>query len=213
MAPTRSFATLRMTDTALRMNVTREIAVTTALLLIDIQNDYFPGGAMELVGAPEAAEQAAGLLEGFRRKGWPVVHIQHISTRPGATFFVPGTVGAEIHEAVRPLGEEPVFVKHFPNCFRETPLLEYLRAREIGRLVLAGMMTHMCVDTTTRAAADLGFACRLAHDACATRALVFQGREVAAEDVQAAYLAGLDGLFAQVRSAREICEKLGLGVE
>jgi nicotinamidase-related amidase len=182
--------------------------MATGLLLIDIQNDYFPGGAMEVVGASEAATQAANLLDTFRQKILPIIHIQHIATRPGATFFLPNTFGAEIHESVRPANHEPVFKKHFPNSFRETPLLEQLRSAKISRLVIAGMMTHLCIDTTTRAAADLGFACSLAYDGCATRALSFNGVQVSAESVQAAYLAGLNGLFAKVLPVSELCAEL-----
>lgn len=178
----------------------------TALLIIDIQNDYFPGGAMELVDADAAAAGAATLLEAWRRRSAPVIHVQHLSTRPGATFFVPGTPGVEIHEAVRPRDGEVLFRKHFPNSFRETGLLDHLRASGIDGLVIAGMMTHVCIDTTTRAAADLGFACSLAYDACATRALSFNGRQASAGDVQTAYLAALDGLFARVRPVAELAD-------
>jgi len=183
-------------------------AMSAALLIVDIQNDYFPGGAMEVVGATAAAAQAAKLLALFREQGRPVIHMQHLSTRPGATFFLPGTPGAEIHAAVRPQGEERVFQKHFPNSFRDTSLLDHLRQEKVSALVIAGMMTHMCIDTTTRAAADLGFACALAHDACATRALAFNGVQVSAESVQAAYLAGLNGLFARVRPVSELAVEL-----
>ena len=98
--------------------------MTAALLIIDIQNDYFPGGASALVGPEEAAKQAAKLIAAFRKKGQPVIHMQHLSVRPGATFFVPGTKGADIHESVKPLAGETVLQKNFPNCFRETRLLE-----------------------------------------------------------------------------------------
>jgi nicotinamidase-related amidase len=182
--------------------------MSTALLLIDIQNDYFPGGAMELAGSREAGERAAALLAAFRGRGLPVIHVQHVSTRPGATFFLPDTRGVEIHDGVAPLAGETVVRKHFPNSFRETELLDQLRRRGTGELVVAGMMTHMCVDTTVRAAFDLGFGIRLAHDACATRALAFGGATVAAADVQNAFLASLNGLFAKVRSADEICAEL-----
>jgi nicotinamidase-related amidase len=178
--------------------------MSQALVLIDLQNDYFPGGRMELVGADAAAGQAAGLLETFRERAQPVVHIQHIAKRAGATFFLPGTEGAEIHSAVRPSAGERVIVKHFPSAFRETDLQTVLRELGISQVVFAGMMTHMCVDTTVRAAADLGFACTLAHDACATRALQFGGSQVSAEDVQLAYVAALNGAFATVRSASEL---------
>jgi nicotinamidase-related amidase len=182
--------------------------MATALLIIDIQNDYFPGGAMEVVGATTAANQAAKLLAAFRQKARPIIHIQHIATRAGATFFLPNTVGAKIHESVRPGPDEAIFQKHFPNSFRETGLLEHLRDAEISRLVIAGMMTHMCIDTTTRAAADLGFACSLAYDASATRTLSFNGVKVSAESVQTAYLAALNGLFAKVLTTSELCADL-----
>ncbi len=182
--------------------------MTQALLLIDLQNDYFPGGTMELVGADAAVAQAALLLQACRGRGLPVIHVQHIAQRPGATFFLPGTRGAEIHAAVQPARGEAVVTKHFPNSFRETPLLQALRERGITQLLVAGMMSHMCVDTSVRAAADLGFGCQLAHDACATRELQFDGASVAAADVQRAYMAGLNGAFAKVQTAAEIVAAL-----
>ena len=178
--------------------------MSDALVIIDIQNDYFPGGAMELAGAQEAAGAAAGLLSRFRQAGLPVVHVRHESTRPGSTFFLPGTGGAQIHPLLAPQPGEAVVLKHFPNCFRETNLLEILRGFSATRLTFCGMMTHMCVDTGVRAAFDLGFACRLASDACATRDLAFGGRSVAAADVQTAYLAALGAVFAQVAPASEL---------
>ncbi|MFZ2652080.1 MAG: cysteine hydrolase family protein [Burkholderiaceae bacterium] len=181
--------------------------MTTALVLIDLQNDYFPGGTMELVGADSAVSQAKRLLDAFRLRSLPIWHIQHIAKRAGASFFLPGTAGAEIHASVRPASSERVVIKHFPNSFRETTLLEDLRASGISNLVLAGMMTHMCVDTTVRAAADLGFQCSLAHDACATRNLQFSGQVVDAKSVQLAYLAALNGSFASIRAAEELCSE------
>jgi len=175
-----------------------------ALIIVDIQNDYFPGGKMELVGSNEAAGEAARLLRAFRERGSPIFHIQHVSTRPGATFFLPDTEGMKIHESVAPLASETVIVKHFPNSFRETKLLEALRAAKIERLAIAGMMTHMCIDTTVRAAFDLGFQCQLAQDACATRDLTRQGVTVPAAQVQTAFLAALDGVFAKVVTVEEI---------
>jgi nicotinamidase-related amidase len=179
--------------------------MNAALLIIDIQNDYFPGGAMELAGSEEAARNAAKVLQEFRRRGWPVVHVQHVSVRPGAMFFLPNTPGVEIHASVAPGEGETVFQKHYPNCFRETPLLEHLRRHNIRQLVVAGMMTHMCVDTTVRAAFDLGFECVLIHDACATRKLSFGDVTVAAGQVQASYLAALGGAFAKLQSAEDWC--------
>ena len=182
-----------------------------ALLIIDIQNDYFPGGAMELVGSPEAGAKAGALLQAFRRHAGSIVHMQHVSIRPGATFFLPNSKGVEIHQSVRPNQDEAVFQKHYPNSFRDTPLLEHLRKHQVTQLVIAGMMTQMCVDSTTRAAADLGFPCLLARDACATKSLSFGGATVSAENVQAAFLAALNGLFARVLTVDEICADLNTG--
>ncbi len=178
------------------------------LVLIDIQNDYFPGGSMELVGSTEAVAKAKEVLTLFRTKGLPVVHIQHIASRPGSTFFLPGTSGADIHHDVKPIAGEPVFVKDSPSSFEGTGLLEYVRERGAMQLYFAGMMTHMCVDTTVRAAKYLGFDSTVIHDACATRVLSFQGNTVAAKDVQTAYMAALNGFFAAVRSTEEIARDL-----
>jgi len=181
--------------------------MSAALVLIDIQNDYFPGGAMILAGADAAGERAAALLDGCRSKGMPVIHIRHIAVRPGGTFFLPGTPGAELHPCVVPIDDEPVIIKHYPNAFRETGLEPELRKRGIVHVLFAGMMTHMCVDTTVRAAKDLGFECSLAHDACATKDLLFGDRRVSAEDVQTAYCAALHGSFAKVVSVAELAEE------
>jgi nicotinamidase-related amidase len=178
------------------------------LLLIDIQNDYFPDGAMELVGSSIAGAKAGELLRVFRQKALPIIHIQHVSTRPGASFFLPNSVGVQIHEGVAPTSGEAVFPKNYPNSFYGTPLLQHLRDHQLSQLVIAGTMTHMCIDTTTRAAADLGFQCVLAHDACAARALSFGGATVSAENVHTTFLAALNGFFAKVLSVEEICADL-----
>lgn len=180
----------------------------TALLIIDIQNDYFPGGRMEVEGSLEASLKAKGLLGAFRDRGLPVIHIRHISNRPGATFLLTGTDGTEIHPNAAPLPGEPVVVKHFPNSFRETELLSLLKGKGIERLVICGMMTQMCVDATTRAAFDLGFSCTIVHDACAARAIAFKGVEVPAPQVHASFLAPLGAVYARVVSAEEAAAEL-----
>ena len=179
-----------------------------ALVLIDIQNDYFPGGKMELVGSEQAGQHAGRLLAGFRAKKAPVFHVQHISTHPGATFFLPDTNGVKIHASVLPLQGEAVVAKHYPNAFHETTLLRQLRESAVDTLFFAGMMTHMCVDTTVRAAFDLGFICLVAHDACATLDLAFGGKTVPADNVQAAYMAALNWIFAKVEKTETLCGEL-----
>lgn len=178
--------------------------MSAALVLIDIQKDYFPGGRMTLEGADAAAENAARLLEQFRARSWPLFHVQHLSTRPNATFFVPGTDGVEFHPSVAPRTGESVIQKNFPNAFRATRLDTELRSRGITELVVVGMMTHMCIDTSVRAAFDLGFKVELAHDACATRNLRFGETELLAAQVHGSFIAALNGTFATARTTAQI---------
>jgi len=176
----------------------------TALLVIDIQNDYFPGGAMELEGADAAGAKAGEALAKFRKEGKPVLHVRHLSVRPGSTFFLPGTKGAEIHPSVKPLGGETMIEKNFPNSFRNTDLKATLDKLQVKNLVVAGMMTHMCVDASVRHAADLGYKITLLGDACATRAQSYGGEKVPARQVHTAFLAALNGFYAKVVDTHEL---------
>jgi nicotinamidase-related amidase len=185
-----------------------EAMAESALLIIDIQNDYFPGGAMTLEGAEAAGQNAAKLLAAFRARHLPVFHMQHLSVRPGATFFIPGTPGAEIHPSLAPAANEKVLEKNYPNSFRETALETRLEAAGTRHLVIAGMMTQMCVDATVRQAFDLGYRITLAADACATRDQSFGGQTIPAAQVHGAFLAALNGLYAKVLPVDEILPTL-----
>ena len=182
--------------------------MANALLMVDIQRDYFSGGRMEVEGALKAAEGAKQLLEHFRRRGEMVIHIRHLSTRPGATFFLPGTEGTEIHESVLPLPGEPELEKNLPNSFVGTGLDAMLKAGGADRLVICGMMTHMCIDTTVRAAFDLGYQVLLPHDATATRALAFGDMKIPAAQVQGAFMSALGAVFARVLDVEEVIKLL-----
>lgn len=182
--------------------------MNTALLIIDIQNNYFPGGNGELTGSVEAATNAARLLSAARRAKWPIIHVQHISTRQGAKIFIPGTPGVEIHKVVQPLPGEKIITKHYANSFRETGLHDLLRDAPIDHLFIGGMMSPMCIDATTRAAFDLGFTCTVAHDACATRDLAFKGVSVPARQVHASFMAALSAVYAEVKSTDDILKDI-----
>ncbi|MBV8326757.1 cysteine hydrolase family protein [Chryseobacterium sp.] len=166
----------------------------TALLIIDVQNDYFPGGKMTLDSADQAGENTKRILEYFRKKRLPVVHIMHVSAHEGAAFFLPDTPGAAINSRVSPLAGEKIIVKHFPNSFRETKLLEYLQSEKIKNLVITGMMTDVCVESTTRAAFDFGFTNTIIGDATATKDRELNGQIVKAAEVQQSFLAGISAL-------------------
>jgi len=182
----------------------------TALLIVDLQNDYFQGGAMKLAGIDEASGNARRLLDHARTCRWPVFHLRHLSIRDDATFFLPDTPGSEIHASVAPREGEPVIIKHFPNSFRGTDLEKALRDQSVERLLVCGAMSHMCIDTTVRAAFDMGFSCLVAHDACATRDLAFKGKSIPAVSVHTVFMAALNGSFARVTSTDEILASPGM---
>lgn len=163
----------------------------TALLIIDIQNDYFPGGRHPLVNPLEAAKKAYELLQCFREHGGHHVHIQHIELDPDAAFFRKGDSGSDIHDSVAHFEGEPIVYKNEPNAFLNTDLLERLRGWDVKRVVITGMMTHMCVDATARAAADFGFQVIVVEDACATRELVYGDTTIPAGLVHKSFLAAL----------------------
>lgn len=178
--------------------------MTRALVIIDIQNDYFPGGAHPLVGSVAAVERASAVLAAFREAGDPVVHIQHVWDAPDASFMRPGTAGVEIHPLVAPVGDEPVLRKAEPNAFVGTSLEDTLRGFAPDELVVLGMMSSMCVDSTVRAASELGFAVTLVHDACAAPDLTFGDTTVPGEAVHAAFMAALSGTFATLVGAQHV---------
>jgi nicotinamidase-related amidase len=162
-----------------------------ALLIIDIQDFYFPGGRSALVEPEKAAANAALLLDIFRKNKLPVVHVRH-NSEPGG----------KINDMVKPLPGEKVVSKDAVNCFVGTDLLEYLKTYKIDTLVICGMQTHMCVEAATRAASDYGFKCILIHDACATRDLRFNDKIIKAEDVHYSTLSTLKN-YSQVLSTKE----------
>ncbi|WOV83093.1 cysteine hydrolase family protein [Sporosarcina jeotgali] len=178
--------------------------MSTALIIVDIQNDYFANGKMELVNPDKAAANAAKVLESFRKNNKEnIFHVQHIAADPALGFFLPDTEGAEIHETVQPLENENIIIKHFPNSFLKTDLESKLRENNVTKVIVIGMMTHMCIDATVRAAVDLGFETTLIEDACATRDLSYEGTDVTAEQVHYAFVGALNGMYAKVTSTED----------
>jgi nicotinamidase-related amidase len=163
----------------------------TALLIIDEQEFYFPGGQLPLVDPEAASEKTTMVLKLFRDQKLPVIHIQHAG-------------GSPIHNNVLPIPGERVITKEEANGFNGTDLLDYLKFLEVSRLIICGMQTHMCVEATTRAAYDFGFKCIVVQDACATRDLKWSDRTVSAADVQASTLASLSRIYAQIVNAADL---------
>ena len=158
----------------------QEQEAKTALIIIDIQEFYYPGGFSELYQPEIAGKNAQKVLHEFRKNNDLVVHIRHNAKE-----------GAEIHQDVAPLPDEKVISKNQVNSFRDTDLLEYLHKNKVTELVLVGMQTHMCLEAATRAGADFGFKCTVIQDACTTKDLKFGDRIVKAMDVHYSTLSTL----------------------
>jgi nicotinamidase-related amidase len=169
----------------------------SALVLIDCQQTYREG-IMQLVGVEPALKEAAALLARFRAAGRPVIHIMH-DAGPSTPYDVTAPIG-QIAAIVAPIQGETVIVKKFPSAFEQTELDAELKKLGVKNVVYAGFMTHMCVNSTTRASFNHGYANTVVAGATATRPLPGSapGQDVAAEAVQEASLSALGDLFAVV---------------
>lgn len=182
--------------------------MNTALIIVDIQNDYFPNGNMELHNPEKAASNAAKVLEWFRKNQKDnIFHVQHIAASPELGFFLPNTEGAEIHDSVQPLESESIVVKNFPNSFLKTTLEQELKEKGITKVVVVGMMTHMCIDATVRASVDLGYETILIEDACATREMTYNNQIVPAEKVHYSFVSALQSMYAEVTSTENFLKE------
>jgi nicotinamidase-related amidase len=180
----------------------------TALLVIDIQNFYFEGGLVPLTGSVEAGDQAKRVLEAFRAKHLPVIHVRHVPKSVAIVDGEPADPQYRIRPVVAPAAGEKIVSKRYANSFRETDLREHLQKAGIKKLVILGMQTHMCVEAASRAATDLGFEVTVIHDACATRPLEFGGEKVPAAQVHAAALAAINGTYGRVISVDQLLKEL-----
>jgi nicotinamidase-related amidase len=168
----------------------------SALILIDIQNTY-RRGLMQLTNVEPAIVEAQKLLIIARELNIPVIHIQH-DAGVGSPYDVSADIGA-IAAEVAPIAGEKVLVKNYPNSFVQTELDAELKSLGIKNIVLAGFMTHMCVNSTAHGAFNLGYACTIVASATATRPLLsINGKVLSAEEVHLGALASSRDLYAVV---------------
>ncbi len=177
----------------------------TIVVTLDIQRDYFPGGAFPLWRAGSALRAARRILDAARAASIPIIHIKHEGLEPAASFLRAGSRWTEPHPGlgIPPDGSEMIIVKHEPDAFLGTELEEALRAREACWIVWMGMMTWMCVDTTLRAAAARGWQGILVEDACASGWLIKDGLPIFPWTSQRAFLAAIGSRFARLSRASE----------
>lgn len=169
-----------------------------ALILVDIQNDYFADGLWPVEDMDRVAQAAASVLAKARRTKQHVVNIRHEAVSTDAPFFRPATTGAEIHASVTPQQDEPVILKHRPNSFYETDLHARLQEKGITHVTIVGAMTQMCIDATARAAKDLGYQVTVIAAACGAKSTEFGYMTLTSPQVQAAFMSGLKHAYATV---------------
>ncbi len=168
----------------------------SALIMIDLQNTY-RRGVMRLHGVEPAIAEAAKLLEIARDLKVPVFHIQH-DGGAGSPYDIGAEIGA-IAEEVAPIAGEPVITKHYPNSFVQTDLDERLKAIGIQKIMLAGFMTHMCINSTAHGGFNLGYAPTVVASTTATRALEgTNGQVLSAQQMQEAAIASTRDLYAAI---------------
>ncbi|MNH55761.1 Streptothricin hydrolase [compost metagenome] len=178
-----------------------------ALIVVDLQQEYQSQGKLPLAGINEAVANARRLLDAARARDELIIHIRHET--PGGSGdvpFAPGTFAVEIIGEVAPMESETVLTKHYPNSFRDTELKAHLDRAEVTEVVIVGAMSNMCIDATARAAFDFGYEVTVVHDACAAMGLSFDGRDVPAEQVHAAFMAALAFAYGRVIPTSDLLE-------
>jgi nicotinamidase-related amidase len=178
------------------------MAFESALVVIDLQRDYFPGGKFVLPGIERVAAQAGALIDVFRTHGLPVIHVRHLERDPSVGFLLEGTPGSEIEPRVAPAGQDLLITKNWPNAFRDTTLARILHVLGPRDLVFCGAMTNMCIDATVRAAFDSGFHCTVIDDACAASDLEFNGVTIPSTYVQGAFMGALASAYGEVLDSK-----------
>lgn len=184
--------------------------MNSALLLIEFQNDYFPNGRIPLEKSMEASSKAQEVLAAFRDKKKSVIHVQHISTQPNASYLLPCTKGADFYQTVQPIKGETIIKKHYPNSFKDTQLLNHLIKNQINHLVICGMITHLSIDATVRAAQDLGFTVTVVEDACAAQNLEYNQHSISSQDAHYAFMAALQSTNSTVLNANSYLDRTGM---
>ena len=181
-----------------------------ALIVIDVQNEYFDGALLISDPPPEVSLANIGrAMDTATAAGLPVVVVRHGDADPGATSFRVGTHTWELHPEIERRARDHLIEKTLPGSFTGTPLEDTLAAEGVDTVTIAGYMTHMCVDTTSRQAAHRGLAVEILSDATGTLSLANGGGEATGEELHRATLVAQGQFFADVLSTEDWLERTG----
>ena len=169
-----------------------------ALLVIDVQNEYFPGGQLPITSPHPHFANILRAMDSASASGTPVVVIQHTFARPDAPYFRRDTPGWALHPEVAARPRDLWIEKNLPGSFTGTDLEAWLRSRDIDKVAVAGYMTHMCCDTTARQAAHLGLSVEFLGDATGTLAVENSAGSASAEEMHRSILCAQQMMISEV---------------
>lgn len=181
-----------------------------ALIVIDVQNEYFDGALP--ISAPPTETSLANIgrsMDAATAAGVPVIVVRHGDADPEAPIFREGSHAWELHPEIERRSRDHLVEKTFPGSFTDTPLGDILAADEIDTVVITGYMTHMCVDTTSRQAAHRGLSVEILNDATGTLALENSGGTATGEELHRSTLVAQGQFFADVVTTDEWLERIG----
>lgn len=173
-----------------------------ALLVIDVQNEYFTG-KLPISYPLGSLEQITRAINAANETDIPVVLIQHCAPQPDSATFRRASKEWELHPAVAQQPHAVLFEKELPGSFTGTQLEAWLREHDIDTVVIGGYMTQMCCDTTARQALHLGFGVEFLSDATGTLAFKNSAGEVSAEELHRAILVTQQLRFSEVLSTEQ----------
>ncbi|MDQ6919153.1 MAG: cysteine hydrolase [Candidatus Dormibacteraeota bacterium] len=180
-----------------------------ALLVIDVQNEYFSGGAMPITHPPDSLKRITDAMDGAAEKGIPIVVVQHASENPEATSFRKGTPGWRLKGEVEVRKRAAVIEKTLPGSFTGTNLEAWLKENGVDTLVICGYMSQMCCDTTARQAVHLGYKVEFLSDATGTLDFSNEAGTVKAEELHRATLVTQQHRFSKVQNVEAWIDSLG----
>ena len=177
-----------------------------ALLVIDVQNEYFTG-ALPITHPAGHLDQILNAMDAAEGRV-PTIVVQHGFTDPDKPFFQKGTTGWELHPAIKSRPHDLLIEKTLPGSYTGTQLEEWLRDHNIETVAIAGYMTHMCCDTTARQAVHLGLTVEFLRDATGTLALSNTAGDVTAEELHRSILCAQQMMLSEVLDVQSWANRL-----
>jgi nicotinamidase-related amidase len=182
---------------------------TRALIVIDVQNEYFDG-KLPISDPPTSTSlpNITRAMDAATAAGIPVIVVQHVDDDPAGGIFVRGTSEQQLHPEIAARPRDHLVEKKLPGSFTDTNLQELLESEGVDTVAIAGYMTHMCVDTTSRQAAHLGLGVEVLSDATGTLSLENVGGRATGEELHRATLVAQGQFLADVVSTDSWLERV-----